>query len=397
MLRPSRWIGAVLVLFATAAAGLAGIGPAAAATGFSEVTSFGSNPGNQRMFTYVPASAGTGAPVVVLFHGCGGQARDLDVNTGWRKYADLYGFHLVLPEQKPENVGSGGIVPHKCFSAWNETDRAHAGLGEARSVVQMVDHMATTHGADMSRVFVTGYSGGGAATNVMLAAYPDRFRAGAVFFGMPYGCADTESAYFRTGSLGPCSGSTSTLTPQQWGDRVRSSYPGYNGTRPPVQIWHGGADPLISPRSLDYQRDQWTNVFGISRTPASTTTPGSGITKTVYGGGRLETWLIDDMGHEQPVDPGAGVQNCGVSGVGHPRICGPYHATLFFGLGTPPPATTCWTATNAAHIAAGRARTVGLSAYAVGSGDHLGLAAGAGSRSLQQTAPGHYVRVTACP
>ena len=103
------------------------------------------------------------------------------------------------------------------------------------------------------------------------------------------------------------------------------------------------------------------------------------------------------MGHEQPVDPGSGVQNCGLPGVGYAAICGPYHATLFFGLGSPPPAPACWTATNAAHIAAGRARAVSLSAYAVGSGDYLGLASSAISRSLQQTAPGHFVRVTACP
>ncbi|MFC4071737.1 extracellular catalytic domain type 1 short-chain-length polyhydroxyalkanoate depolymerase [Actinoplanes subglobosus] len=391
-----RRLATALTLLVTAVTALTAAGPATAATGFTEVTAFGTNPGNQRMFTYVPPAAAPGAPVIVLFHGCGGQAQDLDVNTGWRKYADLYGVHLILPEQKPENVGSGGIVPHKCFSAWNAEDRTHDGNGEARSVVQMVDHLGATYDADLSRVFVTGYSGGGAAANVMLAAYPDRFRAGAVFFGMPYGCADTETAYFRTGALGPCSGSTSTVTPQQWGDRVRAAYPGWTGTHPPVQIWHGGADPLISPRSLDYQRDQWTNVFGVSRTPVTTTTPKTGVTRNVYGSGQVETWLVADMGHEQPVEPGTGIDRCGVSGVGYPGICGPYHAMTFFGLIPPPAETGCWTSTNAVHITAGRARDSGFSAYAVGSADYLGLASSAVQRSLEQTAPGYYTRVTSC-
>nr|MDT0666971.1 PHB depolymerase family esterase [Micromonospora sp. DSM 115978] len=113
---------------------------ASAAVGFSEVSQFGSNPGNLRMFTYVPASSPANAPVVVLFHGCGGSASGLDTATGWRKYADTYGFTLVMPEQKPENVGSGGIVPHTCFSAWNPVDRTRAGQGEAASVVQMVNY-----------------------------------------------------------------------------------------------------------------------------------------------------------------------------------------------------------------------------------------------------------------
>ncbi|MFF3505689.1 alpha/beta hydrolase family esterase [Streptomyces sp. NPDC003247] len=306
--------------------------PARAQTGFHEVQDFGSNPGNLKMFAYVPEQAQSGAPVVVLFHGCGGAAQDLDVNTGWRKYADAYGFTIVFPEQKDENVGSGGIVPHKCFSAWNPADRTRDGQGEARSVVQMVDYMKANHAADASRVYATGYSGGGAATNVMLAAYPDVFKAGAVFFGMAYGCADTEADYFDTGLLAQCPGAINSLTPRQWGDKIRSAYPGYTGARPRVQIWHGGSDLLINRNSLEKQRDGWTDVFGVSQTPASTSRPALGVTQQVYGSGQVETYLISSMGHEAPVDPGIGIDKCGTIGQGHDSLCGPYYAAGFFGL-----------------------------------------------------------------
>ncbi|MDX6742200.1 PHB depolymerase family esterase [Actinocorallia sp. A-T 12471] len=333
---PHRALRVAVAVLAVLIAAVAGAGAyavrASAATGFHEVTNFGANPGNLRMFAYVPPSLPAGAPVVVLFHGCGGQAQNLDVNTGWRKYADAFGFALVMPEQKPENVGAGGLIPHKCFSAWNQADRTRAGQGEALSVVRMVQHLAGAHSADLNRVFVTGYSGGGAATNVMLAAYPDFFRAGAVFFGMAYGCADTETAYFTTPPLGQCSGPLNFTGARTWGDRVRSAYPGYTGPRPKVQLWHGSDDPVISPRSLDYQRDQWTDVFGVSRVPASTTTPVSGVTKRVYGDGRLETYTVSGMGHQAPVDPGSGITNCGQPGTGHAAICGPYYASVFFGL-----------------------------------------------------------------
>ncbi|MGW7518467.1 extracellular catalytic domain type 1 short-chain-length polyhydroxyalkanoate depolymerase [Streptomyces sp. NPDC054796] len=332
-LRTGAVLAALVAVLATSLLVLEPPRAQAAQTGFHEVRDFGSNPGNLKMFAYVPEKAQTGAPVVVLFHHCGGAARDLDVNTGWRKYADAYGFTVVFPEQKDENVGSGGIVPHKCFSAWNEADRTHDGRGEARSVIEMVDYMKANYAADANRVYATGYSGGGAATNVMLAAYPEVFKAGAVFFGMAYGCADNEDDYFDTGSLAPCPGRFNTLDPEEWGDKIRSAYPGYTGPRPRVQIWHGGSDPLIDQNSLEKQRDGWTDTLGLSQTPSPTSRPALGVTKQVYGSGQVETYLINSMGHEPPIDPGTGIDKCGTLGQGHDSLCGPYYAAKFFGLG----------------------------------------------------------------
>ncbi|MFE2057709.1 prolyl oligopeptidase family serine peptidase [Streptomyces sp. NPDC059446] len=209
---------------------------------------------------------------------------------------------MVRPTAAPS--GSGGIVPHRCPSAWNPADRTHDGQDEARSVVQMVDHVKANHAAGADRVFASGYSGGGAATNVMLAAHPEVFKAGAVFFGMAYGCADTEQDYFRTGSLAPCPGRYNLVAPHEWGDEIRSAHPGRSCERPRVQLWHGGSDPLINQKSMEKQRDGWTDVFGIPQTPSPTSRPASGVTKQVYGDGQVETYLIDAMGHEAPVDPG---------------------------------------------------------------------------------------------
>mgnify|MGYP001493480791 CR=1 FL=1 len=330
---------ATALLTATAFLGIGAVtftaSPARAAIS-GEVTNFGSNPGNLRMFQYVPTNVQPNPPVVVVMHGCGGSASGLDVNTGWRKFADAWGFVLVLPEQKQENAApQTSFIPTKCFNAWNREDRTHDGNGEARSIVQMVEYMKTRYNADPKRVFATGYSGGGAFTNVLLAAYPDVFAAGAVFFGMPYACADTYQAYFTVG--GPCSGSASTRTPAQWGELIRTGYPGYTGPRPKVQIWHGSNDSIISPKSMDFQRDQWTAFFGISQQPTSTSTPAPGVTKKVYGTGQVETWLVNGMGHQVPVDPGSGISNCGQILQGYDSVCGAYHAARFFGLGESSP------------------------------------------------------------
>nr|MDT0666393.1 feruloyl esterase [Micromonospora sp. DSM 115978] len=172
----------------------------------------------------------------------------------------------------------------------------------------------------------------------------------------------------------------------QWGERIRSAYPGHTGPRPKLQIWHGGADRLINPVSVEHQRNGWTNVFGVSATPTSTTSPKAGVIRSVYGTGQVETWLVQNMGHTYPVDPGSATDQCGTSSAGYDLICGPYHAARFFGLdrpggtptptptptptstptatptpspapsSSPPPAPACFTATNRAHVDAGRAR-----------------------------------------
>ncbi|MEV0027013.1 hypothetical protein AB0H45_33425 [Streptomyces atroolivaceus] len=155
----------------------------------------------------------------------------------------------------------------------------------------------------------------------------------AVLFGMAYGCADNEDDYFRTGSFAPCPGRYNLVAPEERGDRIRGAHPGYAGERPRVQIWHGGSDPLINKKSPEKQRDGWTDVLGIPQTPSSTSRPAAGVTKQVYGDGQVETYLIDAMGHEAPVDPGTGIDRCGTAGQGHGSLCGPYYAARFLGLG----------------------------------------------------------------
>jgi poly(hydroxyalkanoate) depolymerase family esterase len=64
------------------------------------------------------------------------------------------------------------------------------------SIRQVVDKMVSDHGINPARVFVTGLSGGGAMTSVMLATYPEVFAGGAIVAGLPYGAADQCPAGF---------------------------------------------------------------------------------------------------------------------------------------------------------------------------------------------------------
>jgi poly(hydroxyalkanoate) depolymerase family esterase len=156
--------------------------PAGRPTGLRELTGFGANPGNLRMFAYAPKDLPPKAPLVIALHGCTQTAVEYDQGTGWSSLADSLGFAVVYPQQQPANN------PKNCFS-WFLPDNIARGHGEARSIREMVEHAIATFVADRRKVFVTGLSAGGAMASVMLATYPEVFAGGAIIAGLPFGCA----------------------------------------------------------------------------------------------------------------------------------------------------------------------------------------------------------------
>ncbi len=120
---PLRWLAAGCATTLLLAAALLGLsaGPAQAAT-LQQVTSFGSNPGALAMYSYRPDGLLTGAPAVVLLHGCTQDATTFLTSSGWRKYADLHGFALVLAQQSTTNHSN------TCFTSSNY---AHVAAGRA--------------------------------------------------------------------------------------------------------------------------------------------------------------------------------------------------------------------------------------------------------------------------
>ena len=183
------------------------------------MTSFGSNPGNLRMFRYVPDGLPADAPLVVALHGCVQSARAYADGAGWPKYAERDGFALVFPEQRSANNQNA------CFN-WFESGDIRRGSGEALSIKQMVDKTKADLKTDPKRVYVTGLSAGGYMTAAMLATYPDVFAGGGVIAGGPYKCATSLTQAFS------CLNPGVDKTPKAWGDLVRAASP-YTG--PPAR------------------------------------------------------------------------------------------------------------------------------------------------------------------
>ncbi|SCF30160.1 esterase, PHB depolymerase family [Micromonospora echinospora] len=307
-------------------------GPAHAAS-LVEVTSFGDNPGRMRMHLYLPDSRPARPAIVLAMHGCGGSGPGFHSGSEFASLADRYGFVVIYPTAT-QQAGFGN-----CFDTWSDAAKRRGGGSDPVSLVSMINFVHRQHGGDLDRVYATGSSSGGMMTNHMLAVYPDVFRAGAAFMGVPYNCFANAADYPPGASQ--CTGGTMNRTPQQWGDAVRQAYPGYSGPRPRVQLWHGTNDTLVPYQLLQESIEQWTDVFGLGQTPTSIDTPQSNWNRRRYADShdtvQVEAYAVQGAGHSLPSGGMAAA------------------AVQFFGLTTPttPAPTTPPPGSGACRVAVG--------------------------------------------
>jgi len=303
-------------------AALAGGAPARRPTRLRELTGFGVNPGNLRMFAYAPKDLPPMAPLVIVLHGCTQTAVEYDHGTGWSSLADSLGFAVVYPQQQPANN------PKNCFS-WFLLDDIARGHGEARSIREMVEHAIATFAADRRKVFVTGLSAGGAMASVMLATYPEVFAGGAIIAGLPYGCASNVQQAFEAMFT------EQEHAAQALGDRVRAASR-HRGPWPIISVWHGANDPIVRPSNGEEIIRQWTNVHGISEGPSYLEYI-ENHTRRVWsdanGEALIEAFSISGMMHGVPLATTTG-ERCGSTGAFFldAGISSTHHIARFFRL-----------------------------------------------------------------
>jgi acetylxylan esterase len=226
-----------------------------------QITSFGSNPSGIDMYLYTPSNVAAKPAILVGPHACHGKATDVcQGGNAFAQQADKHGYLLVCPGAK----SSDG-----CWDVHSKAVLTHDGGGDAGGMISMVRWVVDNRNGDPERVFAAGHSSGGMMTNVLLGSYPDVFKAGAAFAGVPFACY-AQGAVDSLGWNTTCATGKVVLTGPEWGDLVRAAYPVFSGPRPRMQLWHGTNDDVLYFQNFKEEIKQWTNVLGLRETPTST-------------------------------------------------------------------------------------------------------------------------------
>jgi poly(hydroxyalkanoate) depolymerase family esterase len=257
----NRTLGVLLV----AALGLLAVTPAWAAQ-LTKVTADWKGgasglPSDVSMYIYVPDKVATNPPILTLIHYCGGSASSVFSQASTViKVVDENGVIVVAPDNGA-----------RCWDVQTTKGLTRDGGGDTHAIKQMVLYAITTYKANPDRVYSTGDSSGGMTTQLLLALYPDIFKGGASFAGIPAGCRTGNET--GNGYSSACAGGSITYTAQEWGDIVRKMDPGYSGYRPRVQLFHGDQDQYISYKVHAEAIKEWSNILGLdATTPTSTST-----------------------------------------------------------------------------------------------------------------------------
>ncbi|HLG78542.1 MAG TPA: PHB depolymerase family esterase, partial [Ktedonobacteraceae bacterium] len=187
----------------------------AAAGSLVQVTNFGNNPTNLQMWLYVPPSVKPHPAILLALHQCTGSGPGFFSGTQFANLADQYGFIVIYP-----SVTRSG----QCWDVYSNEGLVRNGGSDNTGLISMITYVEQHNNGDPNNVYVTGASSGAMMTDVMLAEYPDVFKAGSAFMGVPYHCFATGAATATSGSTwnSACADGQVSMTAQQWGDLVRN-------------------------------------------------------------------------------------------------------------------------------------------------------------------------------
>ncbi|KAK4442109.1 Alpha/Beta hydrolase protein [Podospora aff. communis PSN243] len=258
-------------------------------------TPFGPNPTNASFYIYVPDVLPARPAILVNPHWCHGSAEAAFRGSQYANLASKHGFIVIYPQS-----------PHTADSCWDVSSRetlTHNAGGDSLGIVSMVRWTLEKYSGDAKRVFVTGVSSGAMMTQVLLGSYPDVFAAGSAFSGVPFGCfaptgRDNAGVYGYWND--DCAKGRVKKTAEEWGALIRGGYPGYEGWRPKVQLFHGTKDEILDFVNHGEAVKGWAEVLGVGGGPVKETkdTPLKGWTRYSYGEGWLEAFTAEGVPHD---------------------------------------------------------------------------------------------------
>jgi poly(hydroxyalkanoate) depolymerase family esterase len=235
---------------------------------------------------YVP-TGGTGGPLplVVMLHGGTQDAASFAAATGMNDLAERQSFLVAYPEQ-PSSANPGK------YWNWFAPDHQRRDAGEPSLIAGITRQVMDRCPVDDTRVYVAGFSAGGAMAAVMAAVYPDLYAAVGVHSGVAYAVAqDVVSAFaaMKRGPSRPAHSPSSSL---------------------PLIVFHGDRDATVAYGNAGCLIDQVVAAGSPDRRPATPPTAvtirgqvpgGHAYTRTSYreaaGTTVAECWTVHQGGH----------------------------------------------------------------------------------------------------